>query len=283
MAFHTFLGKKRALDPGEKDRCLTKYPILLVHGTGFRDGNPVYNYWGRIPAALAARGARIYYGKQDAWGSVDGNAATVKRSIEEIRERDRVEKVNVIAHSKGGLEVRYMISRLGMADRVASLTTISTPHHGTKSIDIFYDAPVFLYKAVAFFVNFASRLQGDSSPDFYKASRQMSSRECAVFNADNRDAPGILYQSYAGKMKNPFSDLIYFFLHIFIKAIEGDSDGLVPVSSARWGEWKGLIESPNWRGVSHSDEVDAWRMDLLGFDVREVYVGIVEDLKARGF
>jgi triacylglycerol lipase len=282
MAFHIDSGKERDLDPEDAGRCRTKYPILLVHGTGFRDGNPVYNYWGRIPAALADRGAKIHYGKQDAWGSVDGNAATIKRSIEEIAERDGVDKVNVIAHSKGGLEVRHMISALGMAGRIASLTTISTPHLGSKSIDIFHDAPAFLYKTAAFFVDFASRLQGDSSPDFYKASRQMSTRECAAFNAVTQDAPGILYQSYAGKMRNPLSDLIYFFLQIFIKAVEGDNDGLVPVASTHWGEWKGLIESPNWRGVSHSDEVDAWRMNLFGFDVRNVYVRIVEDLKKRG-
>ena len=45
-------------------------------------------------------------------------------------------KIHIIAHSMGGLDSRYMISKLGMADRVLSLTTISTPHHGSPIADI---------------------------------------------------------------------------------------------------------------------------------------------------
>src|SRR5436190_277798 len=44
-------------------------------------------------------------------------------------------KVIIIAHSMGGLDARYMISRLGMADRVAALVTLSTPHHGSPYAD----------------------------------------------------------------------------------------------------------------------------------------------------
>ena len=35
----------------------------------------------------------------------------------------------------GGLDARYLISRLGMADRVLSLTTLGTPHRGTSFAD----------------------------------------------------------------------------------------------------------------------------------------------------
>lgn len=48
------------------DRCKTRYPILLLHGAGFRDlKRPLY--WGRIPGALEAHGAALYYGQQDGW------------------------------------------------------------------------------------------------------------------------------------------------------------------------------------------------------------------------
>ena len=43
----------------------------------------------------------------------------------------RARKVNIIAHSMGGLDARYAIAKLGLADRVASLVTIGTPHLGT--------------------------------------------------------------------------------------------------------------------------------------------------------
>lgn len=48
------------------NKCETKFPILLVHGIGFRD-NQLLNYWGRIPEALKKEGATIYYGGQDSW------------------------------------------------------------------------------------------------------------------------------------------------------------------------------------------------------------------------
>ena len=45
----------------EKNVCSTKYPLLLVHGVGFRDFH-YFNYWGRIPRALKKNGARVFYG-----------------------------------------------------------------------------------------------------------------------------------------------------------------------------------------------------------------------------
>ena len=61
----------------------------------------------------------------------------IKRSILEVLTKTGAEKVNLIAHSKGGMEARYMIKVLGMNTHVASLTTISTPHHGSKTMDQF--------------------------------------------------------------------------------------------------------------------------------------------------
>lgn len=273
----------KILTEGQRLECSTKYPIFLVHGTGFRDDNKFYNYWGRIPRALTDRGARVFYGGQDSWGNIEKNAEIIKESLHKYIKDYAAEKVNIIAHSKGGLESRYMISRLGMAKHVASLTTISTPHHGSKSIDMLYDFPDFLFDLIAFFVNLANKVMGDKYPDFHRACKQLSERECRSFNEAVMDSEGILYQSYGTKLKYPISDLIYFYLNIFISAIEGDNDGLVPVISSKWGNFKGIIESPNWRGVSHSDVVDLWRANLFGFDIREVYINIVKDLKANGY
>ena len=91
------------------ESCKTKYPLLLVHGAGFRDLKwPVY--WGRIPAALEQRGARVYYGNQDCWASVETNAAAIAVRIGEILAETGAEKVNIVAHSKGGLDARMAAS-----------------------------------------------------------------------------------------------------------------------------------------------------------------------------
>ena len=106
-------------DTARDDSCKTKYPIVLIHGAGFRDLKwPVY--WGRIPKALERRGAKIYYGLQDCWASTETNAREIVRRIDEILAETGADKVNLIAHSKGGLEARMAASSLGAGDRRAA-------------------------------------------------------------------------------------------------------------------------------------------------------------------
>ena len=115
----------------DKKICKTKYPILMVHGIFFRDF-PNFNYWGRIPGELIKNGAEIYYGNHESANSVVDAAEQIKNRINEILKETGAEKVNIIAHSKGGLDSRYAISKLGMDDYIASLTTINTPHRGCE-------------------------------------------------------------------------------------------------------------------------------------------------------
>ncbi|MEH2958522.1 triacylglycerol lipase, partial [Candidatus Merdisoma sp. KK006] len=42
----------------DSELCRTRYPLLMVHGVGFRDLR-YFNYWGRIPAELRRNGAVI--------------------------------------------------------------------------------------------------------------------------------------------------------------------------------------------------------------------------------
>ena len=46
------------------------------------------------------------------------------------------DRVDIIAHSLGGLDARYALSRLGLARRVRALVTVGTPHHGTPLADL---------------------------------------------------------------------------------------------------------------------------------------------------
>ena len=74
-----------------------------------RDERPIF-YWGRIPDTLRERGATVYLGGQDAWGTVAGNAEQLRKTVLRILECEQCEKINIIAHSKGGLEARYLIA-----------------------------------------------------------------------------------------------------------------------------------------------------------------------------
>jgi triacylglycerol lipase len=268
--------------------CRTKYPVVLIHGAGFRDLKwPVY--WGRIPAALEKRGATIRYGLQDCWGSVETNAAAVARRIGEILEETGSEKVNVIAHSKGGLDARMAAAAFGCGDRIASITTIATPHHGSRTLDLLFRVPRPLWNAAAFAVNNWIRVVGDRKPDFLRLCRGLTTESMKRFNEDNPDVPGVFCQSYACVMKHPLSDINLSTANWVVGRIEGPNDGLVSVESARWGEEFHILSAGAFRGISHLDAIDLRRLPLNRkrgegvSDICDVYVSIVEDLKARGF
>lgn len=271
------------------DSCLTKYPFIFIHGTGFRDRN-WFNYWGRIPAVLASHGCQLYYGNQDSWATIENNAEALKERIAAVLKESGAGKVNIVAHSKGGMEARFIISSLGMAEVVASLTTISTPHHGSKTMDLLLKLPDFSFRAASFFANHWFKLLGDSNPDFHFVCKQLSAAYAEEFNRNNADAQGVYYQSYAGVMKNSFSDLMMFWPHFWVKRIEGESDGLVTPASAQWGNFKGVLKGATSRGISHADEVDMRRRRLSKKtregcinDISDVYVKIIKDLKQLGY
>ncbi|NFG62842.1 MULTISPECIES: triacylglycerol lipase [unclassified Clostridium] len=262
--------------------CKTKYPLVLVHGVGFRDLKYI-NYWGRIPKELIRNGATVYYGNQEAWGTIIYNAQDIKDKILQIIMETGVEKVNIIAHSKGGLDARYMVSKLDMKDFVASLTMISSPHGGCKFVDIACKIPNRIYKFIAKLFDKYYRILGDKNPDFYTASRQFSTYHSKKFNEEVKDVDKVYYQSYASVVKNVFSDYVVAIPYILVKLTEGENDGLVAIDSAKWGEFKGVLKSKYRRGISHGDIIDLRRDDYKGFDVIEKYVEIVSDLKNKGF
>jgi len=266
----------------ESDLCNTKYPLIMVHGIGFRDLK-YFNYWGRIPRELTRYGASVYYGNQEAMGTIAYNAEDIRAKVHSVMAETGSEKVNIIAHSKGGLDARYAISKLDIADHVASLTTINTPHHGCRFVDSACRLPDGLYHLVAKIFDWSFRHFGDTNPDFYTATRQFSTITSRQFNEEVPDAAGVYYQSYASVMKDALSDTLLCLPYLLIYPLEGANDGLVSIESAKWGEFQTVFRSKKHRGISHGDMIDLKREDYKGFDVVECYVQIVSELKARGF
>lgn len=149
--------------------CATRYPILLVHGVFFRDFEHL-NYWGRIPRALEINGAKIYYGNHQSAASVEDSAKELAARIEQIIRETGCEKLNIIAHSKGGLDCRYAMTRLGVDKYVATLTTINTPHRGCSFADYLLEktSPA-IQKKIADAYNKAAQKLGDTTPNFLAA------------------------------------------------------------------------------------------------------------------
>jgi triacylglycerol lipase len=264
--------------------CKTKYPILFVHGVFFRDSER-RNYWGRIPKELELNGATCFYGNHQSASSIEESAKEIADRINQIVEKTGCKKINIIAHSKGGLDCRYAIANCGIADKVASLTTINTPHRGCVFAGwLLEKASEKLKNMIAVSYNTAAKFFGDSNPDFLAAVENLTSDYCAEFNKNIKTPAYIYCQSVGSVMHKARSGKFPLNIsHNFVKSFDGDNDGLVGVDSFEWGEKYTLIDLPLRRGISHADMIDLTRENLDGFDVREFYVKLVEDLKKKGF
>lgn len=265
-----------------------KYPILMVHGMGFRDHKHL-NYWGRIPAKLEEAGCRIFYGNQDSNASVETNAETLAKRIEEVLAETGAERLNVIAHSKGGLDIRCAISKYGLGSKVASVSTMSTPHHGSVTVDKLLKLPKWMVKLAGKCTDIVFRVLGDKNPDSYSVFEQFTTAGSEAFNEKYKDAEETYYQSYAFTMKSPFGDFFLWFPSLVVWVMEGPNDGLLSPASVKWGNFRGIVQSNSRRGISHCDEVDMRRMRLTRkqgegvSDMPEFYLNVAKGLAEMGF
>lgn len=264
--------------------CKTKYPVLMIHGIFFRDWQ-LLNYWGRIPAALMKNGAAVYYGKQQSAQSVADSAEELKSSILEIISKTGAEKVNIIAHSKGGLDSRYAISCLGMDKYVATLTTVNTPHKGSRMADhLMEKLPDGLIRFITKRYNGIFKKLGDTEPDFMAGVKDLRADRAEKYDEEMPDSPEVSYRSIMSVMNGALSAGFPLNIgYLLMKKLEGpENDGLVSKSSAVHGRFT-LVSCPKRRGISHGDVIDLFRENIDGYDVREFYVRLVSELKEQGY
>jgi triacylglycerol lipase len=140
----------------------------------------------------------------------------------------------------GGLDSRYMISQLGMAGHVLSLTTLGTPHRGTSFADWGIMRLERLARPVIDFLGLPTQA-------FY----DLTTAKCAMFNEQVKDAPSVRYFSVAGQHDGNFYNPEWLLPYHVVNRAEGANDGIVAVESARYGEdlelWDGdHLSLVNW-------------------------------------
>ena len=259
----------------------TRYPILLVHGLAMKD-TFFMKSWGRIDRILRIQGHTVYKSGIDAFGSVKTNAVQLKEEIETILRETGAEKVNIIAHSKGGLDAKFMIQQLGMAPRVASLTTLCTPHRGSPIASFIMRFPKFAVKYVAFWINLFYRILGDRQPDSFAACEELirvDSLETELVNV----ADGVLCQSFSASMepRRGKADFVMTVPLIFSRFLEKGriTDGLVPQDSAIFGRYRGDCIDDS---VSHTEIVDFMVRDKKRDKIFAFYSALCEELVREG-
>ncbi|KAJ5698161.1 hypothetical protein N7462_000166 [Penicillium macrosclerotiorum] len=229
-----------------------KHPVVLAHGLlGFDELRlagryfPGVRYWRGIKEALTAQGVEVITATVPPSASIEERAEAL---LQDIETGARGKDVNIIAHSMGGLDSRYMISRLRLQKfKVLSLTTIATPHRGSAVADYVFD-----------------QIGADRLPQIYYTLDKLSVETGAFaqltrkymsekFNPHVPDMDDVQYFSY-GAAVEPSVWSVFRLSHRILAEAEGPNDGLVSVASSQWGGeagYKGTLV-----GVSHLDLIN---------------------------
>jgi triacylglycerol lipase len=246
-------------------------PVVLVHGLlGFdriRVGPWVLaDYFRGVPEALAAGGNRVLVAR------LSPTAGIAQRAAQLLAFLDREvpgEAVHLVGHSMGGLDSRYLISQLGQASRVLTLTTVGTPHRGSPFADWGVRRLSRLLRPVLHFAGLP-----------YQAIYDLTVRHCTDFNRRTPDAAGVRYFSVAGRFRLHWLALEWQIPARIIEHAEGPNDGVVSVASARWGEFLGEWEGDHFSLVNWPHTWQPWRRRP---DHTHDYIALVRRLADEGF
>ncbi|MBE6958071.1 MAG: hypothetical protein E7447_02825 [Ruminococcaceae bacterium] len=256
----------------------TKYPIVLIHGMMAKDF-PFWHAFRGISGFLKKQGVTVYVTNQDGVGGIETNAQQLKEEVLQILQKENCEKVNLIAHSKGGVDARYMISCLDMAPHIASLTTLSTPHHGSGLSARLLKMPAFMAKTVAFFTDIFFRLLGDRQPDIMQLGRDLTPEAMAQFNEIAPNMPGVYYQSFSSTSPDKKAFILSVPYQISRYCEQDDTDGMVSVKSSQWGNYRGSVGG----NVDHFQMVGVYGSEKKLTGVGLFYLHIIQELKAMDF
>jgi len=240
--------------------------------------------WGNIPQHLKANGSLIYFGDLTGWGSYRSNANLLVSKVYNVLAETNADKVNIIAHSKGGIDARYAISKLKIGEKVASLTTISTPHRGSCIADIATRLIPEDNHIIEQIIRLLAWLTGDPEPAGTQAIQELTREHMSIFNQDVPDYPGTYYQSYGSIMQDKLNDMFFMLNYNLLLKIEGDNDGMVSVLSSKWGDFQETFTGTTDNvGISHLQITGSARDTISEINIPEIYIDIVKRIKNMGY
>lgn len=193
-------------DTALDDPAPVPHPIVLSHGFfGFETfaGVDFVTYYYGVKDRLEAEGElHVFTPAVDPFSDSVSRGDELLEAIEDILAETGADKVNLIAHSQGGLDSRRVASL--RPDLVESITTIATPHEGTRVADIatglipFPGVQGVVDAIVAAVAGPLWEASGDTT-SLFASLEQLSSDGVADFVADHPDGPGVTYYSIGGR------------------------------------------------------------------------------------
>lgn len=257
---------------------MTKYPIVLVHGIAIKELK-LLKAFGRIESQLRSAGFSVYTADTDAFGSIDNNAAQLKEYISNVLRESGAEKVNIIAHSKGGLDTKRLMSDADSIEKIASVTTLCTPHKGSHIASRIWALPMWIKKILAFFINGFYKLIGDRNPDSLKVCEELKATDEDTSCESYSDK--VYCQSYSTKLKRGRDCLLMAVpmkIYTYTEGIE--NDGVVSEESAKFENYRGECLDDS---VSHTQIVDFLACRRNRKDILDFYVNLCRELSEMGY
>ena len=248
--------------PGPVERG-SPLPVVLVHGLfGFdRIGVPGarFDYFRGIARHLETLGCHAHAVRLPTAASVPDRARELVAAIDALPH----DRIDLIAHSLGGLDARYALTHLGLSRRVRSLVTVGTPHRGTPLADLALQGPLHWARRVIAAVGIP-----------LEALEWLGTDALAKFNADVIDVPGVRYACVVGGMHRDDSSVPLALVpaHAYLRRVAGPNDGLVPIASQYWGETLAEIEADHFAQIG-------WRVAMRNtFDAPALYAFVIARL-----
>lgn len=273
---------------------------VLVHGIlGFDDTNGLANglvkYWGGLDGYLRSQGAKVSTPGSSAANSLDVRASQTISYLEGTSSKpgwriaNGCSKVHLIGHSQGGLVSRYMVKHLGYAGKVASITSVNTPHRGAPVADmVFAVVPKWLQPFIGAVCNTFARLfyRDARSQDSIAMGKSLTVATCATFNNNTPNVSTVKYYSFGSNMtwadliQHPIMGMTYPATWAGGLAYSQGSanDGIVPLSSQKWGTWKGG-PSTYWyaTGIDHLQATNFEWTGQFYYNVNAYYLKIAKN------
>jgi triacylglycerol lipase len=284
-------------------------PLILAHGfSGFHNIGPIDYFYGVEPA-LVKDGHPVFITTVDPYNSSYVRGAQLLQQVEDILQKSGARHANLVCHSQGGLDCRYVAHMLG--DRIGAVVMVSTPNRGDPVADVALGAipgPAkdALFSLLELFGKVVLDPNGKPDSDAQASLVAMSTAGVTEFNKTITDHPDVHYFSLGGRANGVLGDLdcgsptelswvaawdqktnATSLLMQPTAAILNAStsivpvnDGLVTVNSARWGTFLGCLPADHIQQVC---QIANNQPTSSGFYCVDFYRTLANWLVSRGF
>ena len=272
----------------------TRYPVVFVHGMAGTDAYlGGYPYWYDVMPGLTDDGYLAFMPAVDALAPPETRAQQWSVILDGLQADGMGRRFNLLGHSQGGVDARYLATTMGEGGRIATITTLATPHYGSGLADVangVIEVSPTISALIEEGVSALTTAIGLGEAQLLDATSSITRPAMEAFNEVTPDHPDVAYFSWtartcglveficqnsmSGEVVAPYLIATYRALQL----LDGDNDGIVPTASGIWGEHLGTI------GADHFDEVGQLAGQTDGnYDHRGFFLNECFRLSEAGF